>query len=232
MREQDYRLLGRLMGVARRARGLTRATVAEELGVTVAALGHWELGRRRPDDDKLALWARATEVDEAQMRRIVYTAAGFVEREDGQWSWCFDETPFDEVGYSQDPDAYDDAHFHDQARRVVADQVKRVAEELVGGVGGTATVMSYGDAMYEDEAKIAVLVPDADSVVLTVPGYSSEPENIPFGLPTAGQRRDDASQESPRVRLIRAIASLGDEDVDLLSAIVTVLRSRRENPPR
>jgi putative molybdopterin biosynthesis protein len=42
----------------RHAAGLSRADIAQELGVTPAAVGHWELGRRVPRRDLAAGYAR------------------------------------------------------------------------------------------------------------------------------------------------------------------------------
>ena len=47
------------LGLARAARGLSRAAIGRQIGVSRSAVSLWELGRQIPDATSLSAWARA-----------------------------------------------------------------------------------------------------------------------------------------------------------------------------
>ncbi len=69
--ELSRRALGRALSAARTRRGKSQTAVAEQIGISQAAVSNYELGRREPSFTVIVLLADAVGLDIAEAAEIV-----------------------------------------------------------------------------------------------------------------------------------------------------------------
>ncbi|MGO4738613.1 XRE family transcriptional regulator [Bosea sp. 2KB_26] len=139
--------LGHALRAARKAKGLSMAELAEQLGFSTAAIQQWETGKTKPKPNNLVEAARALDADPRRLLAIQAKLHGATETPETPSTV---ETP--ETGYRATPNATPDPA---PALLPTISSAPRDIEELGITVGGFAD----DDSAFEMNGQVVDMVP-------------------------------------------------------------------------